>query len=169
MRKMMLGSIGILIACSSFYSAVNAQSPATPAAPATTPAAATPVAAPAATPAPAPAATPAAAPAAPAAATVNLSGKWTSNPEGTVTIEQTGDKIVGTYEYKDEDGITRDGKIEGAIKDKMIQAKWYERPKVGSGEERGDLEWKISDDGKMLAGWYRVEGDKEKDDWNLSR
>ncbi|NJM13941.1 MAG: hypothetical protein HC889_20725, partial [Synechococcaceae cyanobacterium SM1_2_3] len=118
----------------------------------------------------APAATPAAAPAAPAAATVNLSGKWTSNPEGAVTIEQTGDKIVGTYEYKDEDGITRDGKIEGVIKDKTVKAKWYERPKVGSGEEmRGDLEWKISDDGKMLAGWYRVEGDKEKDDWNLMR
>ncbi len=51
-----------------------------------------------------------------------------------------------------------------------MQAKWWERPKVGTGEEsRGDLEWKMTEDGKTLAGWYRVEGEKEKEDWNLSR
>ena len=185
MRKMMLDPIGILVACSVVYTAGSAENPATapaapaaaaPAAPAAAapaaPAAAAPAAAaPAATPAAAPAATPAApAAAAPAAASATLSGKWSSNFVGEVTLEQTGNKIVGVYQYKDDDGVTQDGKIEGLVKDKMIQAKWWERPKVGKGEEsRGELEWKIADDGKMLIGWYSEEGEKEKQDLNLTR
>lgn len=86
-----------------------------------------------------------------------------------MAIEQKDNKITGTYQYT-EDGVTYDGKIEGLIKDKLIQAKWWARPKVGSGEEsRGDLEWKIADDGKMLVGWYREEGEKDKYDFNLQR
>ena len=94
-----------------------------------------------------------------------------SNLVGEVTLEQTGNKIVGAYQYKDDDGVTQDGKIEGLVnKDKMIQAKWWERPKVGKGEEsRGELEWKIADDGKTLIGWYSEEGEKEKQDINLTR
>lgn len=180
MRKMVLVSVGILVAFGTVYTAGSAENPPTtmtPAAPAATP----PVAAPAATPTAAPAAaaptavptvptaTPVVAPAAAPVATVNLSGKWSSNLIGEVMIEQKDNKITGTYQYT-EDSITYDGKIEGLIKDKLIQAKWWARPKVGSGEEsRGDLEWKITDEGKMLVGWYREEGEKEKDDLNLQR
>ncbi|MFO1425031.1 MAG: hypothetical protein U1F70_15535 [Candidatus Competibacteraceae bacterium] len=145
--------------------AVPAAAPAAPAAASTV---AAPAAAAAAASTAAPAVPAAASTAAPAAA-LNLSGKWSSNLVGDVTIEQKDNKITGTYQYT-EDNVTYDGKIEGLIKDKLIQAKWWARPKVGSGEEsRGDLEWKITDDGKMLVGWYREEGEKEKDDFNLQR
>ena len=112
--------------------------PTTPAAVPATPAAATPAVAvpatPAATPAvtapatpavtaPAAPATPTAAPAAPAATTASLSGTWSSNLVGDVTLEQTGNKIVGTYEYTDEDEVTQDGKLEGVIEGKTIKAK----------------------------------------------
>ncbi len=186
MRKIASGLIGIVMICGTVYTAVGAENPPTatpPAAAASTPPAATaptPPAATASTP-PAVSAAPAAAPAAsaaPAPATAatpaasangNLSGKWSSNLVGEVTLEQKGDKITGVYQY-DDDGVTQDGKIEGLVKDKTIQAKWWSRPKVGSGEEsRGDLEWKIADDGKMLVGWYREEGEKEKEDMNLTR
>lgn len=133
-------------------------------APAATPAAPAPATPPAAAPAAAPTKAPAAAP------SVSLSGKWSSKEYGDVTMEQTGNKVVGSYQYKDKDGVTIDGKIEGSVQGKTVTAKWFERPKVGSGEElRGDAEWTITDDGKMLAGWYRYEGEKEKDDWSLTR
>lgn len=188
MRKIASGLIGILVTCGTVYTAVGAENPPTAAPPAVTaPMSPAPAAAAPATPAAATAPTPpavsaaptAAAPATPAAssttappaaaASVNLSGKWSSNLVGEVTLEQKGDKITGVYQY-DDDGVTQDGKIEGLVKDKTIQAKWWSRPKVGSGEEsRGDLEWKIADDGKMLVGWYREEGEKEKQDMNLTR
>lgn len=106
---------------------------------------------------------------APSAAPINLSGKWSSSLVGDVIIEQSGDQIKATYQYTSDDDITQNGLVEGTIKDKTIQAKWWERPKVGDGEEsRGDLEWKVIDD-KALMGWYRDEGDDEKEDWNLTR
>lgn len=192
MRKMLFSTISLLVACGTVYAAGNPETPAatpaatTPAAtaPATpTPAPAAPVAAPAA---PATPAAPVAAPAAPAAttpaatapttpattpaATASLSGKWSSNLVGEVTIEQTGNKITGAFQYTDDDDVTQDGKLEGVIEGKTIKAKWWQRPKVGKGEEsRGDLEWKIADDGKALSGWYRDEGEQDKTDWNLNR
>lgn len=157
MRKTVLIPISILVAFGTAYTAESAENPATTATPAA------PVATPAAS------VVPVAAVATPAAAAINLSGKWSSNLIGDVTIEQKDNKITGTYQYT-EDGVTLDGRIEGLIKDKLIQAKWWARPKVGSGEEsRGDLEWKIADDGKMLVGWYREEGEKEKYDLNLQQ
>lgn len=154
MHKMILSSISILVACSVIYTAQSAENPAAPAA-APTPAAVAPATAPAA---------------APTAAAPNLSGKWSSNLVGDVTIEQTGNKITGFYQYTDEDDVTQDGKLEGQIEGKMIKANWWQRPKVGKGEEsRGTLEWKITDDGKILTGWYRDEGDEEKHDFNLDR
>lgn len=176
-----LSTISILVACSTVYAAGTGETPAV--APAATPPAtaepAKPVTAPAAEPAMPAAVAPATEPAKPAAAepakpadapTVNLSGKWSSNLIGDVTIEQTGNKITGTYHYKDDDDVTQEGKFEGMIEGNTIKAQWWERPKVGKGEEsRGDLEWKITDDGKMLAGWYRDEGEKDKEDWNLRR
>jgi len=158
--------ISILVACGAVYTAGSAENPPVAAAP---PTASTAPAVPTTTPAAAPTTTPAAAPAAAPAAVLNLSGKWLSNLIGDVAIEQKDNKITATYQYT-EDNVTYDGKIEGLIKDKLIQAKWWARPKVGSGEEsRGDLEWKIADDGKMLVGWYREEGEKEKYDLNLQR
>ncbi|HAS51411.1 MAG TPA: hypothetical protein DCS21_06580 [Gammaproteobacteria bacterium] len=116
-------------------------------------------------------ATPAAEPAKPATVpSVNLSGKWSSNFSGDFTIEQIGNKITGTYTYRDDDDITHEGRLEGVIEGNTVKAQWWERPKVGKGEEsRGDIEWKITDDGRMLAGWYRNEGEKEKQDFNLRR
>ena len=197
MRKMLLSTISLLVACGAVYAAGSPETPATtpaavPATPATTPAAvpatpattpaitpaATPTAAssttpavtPAATAAPATPAAPVAATATPAATTASLSGKWSSNLVGDVIIEQTGNKIAGTYQYTDDDDVTQDGKFEGVIEGKIIKAKWWQRPKVGKGEEsRGDLEWKITDDGKALSGWYRDEGEEDKQDWNLER
>ena len=106
----------------------------------------------------------------PPTTTVSLSGKWSSSLVGDVIIEQSGDQIKGAYEYTDDDDTTQEGKVEGTIKGKTIQAKWWERPKVGGGEEsRGDLEWKVVDDGQALMGWYRDEGEEELQDWNLLR
>lgn len=107
----------------------------------------------------------------PAAAALNLSGKWISTEMGKTTIEHKDNKVSGVYEYVDEDDRTVSGVFEGELKDKQIQAKWTEHPKVGSGEEeRGVVEWKVSDDGKMIVGKWRTEEDKEwQGDWNLER
>ncbi|MBZ4194337.1 MAG: hypothetical protein LAE24_08520 [Candidatus Contendobacter sp.] len=151
MRKMLLSTISLLVACGTVYAAGSPETPATTPT-ATTPAATAPVTA------------------AAVVTTASLSGKWSSNLVGDVTIEQTGNKIMGTYHHTDDDNVTQDGKLEGVIEGKTIKAKWWERPKVGKGEEsRGDLEWKMADDGKTLIGWYRDEGDKDKTDWNLER
>ncbi|CAK0777395.1 hypothetical protein CCP3SC15_570012 [Gammaproteobacteria bacterium] len=111
----------------------------------------------------------------------NLSGKWSSHPIGDVTITQTGNQIVGTYQYTNDDGITKDGKIEGILQGTTIRAKWWEHPSGGGrpqgriGEEsQGDLEWEILDNGKTLSGWYREEGEPEqgeedRHEWNLVR
>ncbi|MDQ5908417.1 MAG: hypothetical protein QG599_508 [Pseudomonadota bacterium] len=173
-----LSTISILVACSTVYAAGTGETP--PAALAATPPAAVAPApepakpaavAPAPEPAKPAAVAPAPEPAKPAAApAVDLSGKWSSNDYDDIVIEQTGKKITGTYQYKDDDDVTQEGKFEGVIEGNTIKAKWFERPKVGKGEEsRGDLEWKITDDGKMLAGWYRSEGEKDKEDFNLKR
>ena len=121
--------------------------------------------------APAPAAAPAAvAPAAPAAASVNLTGSWSSKITGKVAIEQTGDKLVASYSYANDDDVTLDGRIDAVIEGNTVKGKWYERPKVGKGkEERGRVEWKIVENGKMLVGWFQSEGETEKEDWNLER
>ena len=197
MRKILLSTISVLVTCGTVYAAGSPETPAaTPAAPvaavpaapaAATPAVVTPAAAVPATPAAAtPAAavpvtsaatptvtapaTPAATPAAPAATAASLSGTWSSNLVGDVTIDQTGNKITGAFQYTDDDDVTQDGKLEGVIEGKTIKAKWWQRPKVGKGDEsRGDLQWKIADDGKALSGWYRDEGEKDKTDWNLTR
>ena len=124
-------------------------------------------AAPAAPAAAAPAAVP---PAAPAAASVNLTGSWSSKITGKVAIEQTGDKLVASYSYANDDDVTLDGRIDAVIEGNTVKGKWYERPKVGKGkEERGRVEWKIVENGKMLVGWFQTEGEKEKEDWNLER
>lgn len=177
-----------LVAISVNVFAAEGDQPAAPAAPAATAPAATAPAAPAmaapettapaapaatapavAVPAvPAAPATPAVA--APAAPSINLSGKWSSKITDKVVIEQAGDKITGTYSYVNDDKVTLDGKIEGTIEGNTVKGKWYERPKVGKGEEtRGTLEWKVVENGKMLVGWFKTEGEKGKEDWNLER
>ena len=138
------------------------------AAPTSPAAAATPAAAP--TTAPAAAAAPAVAPAAPAAASVNLTGSWSSKITGKVAIEQTGDKLVASYSYANDDDVTLDGRIDAVIEGNTVKGQWYERPKVGKGkEERGRVEWKIVENGKMLVGWFQSEGETDKEDWNLER
>lgn len=111
----------------------------------------------------------------------DFNGKWSSHFFGNVIIEQVGNQMMGTYQYTNDDGITKDGKIEGIIQGRTIQAKWWEhpsgegRPQGRIGEEsQGDLEWKMSSDGKTLFGWYREEGvldqgEEEKHEWNLER
>lgn len=108
---------------------------------------------------------------APAAKTTpSLSGPWSSTLVDEIVLEQSGNQITGRYSYMDDDDVTQEGRIEGTIDGQKIRGKWWERPKVGGGEEsRGDLEWKILDDGKALMGWYRDEGDEERQDWNLTR
>lgn len=106
----------------------------------------------------------------PQASTYTISGAWSSNALDEMVLEQSGNRITGIYSYMDEDDITQAGRIEGTIEGQTIRGKWWERPKVGGGDEsRGDLEWKILDNGKALMGWYRNEGDEEKEDWNLTR
>lgn len=170
MLKALLNTLSLLLACSAVYAVGGAENP-VPASASTSPVVTTPEP-PVAPPTAPPTVTTSARPAAPALTTadLNLNGKWSSNLVGDVTIEQTGNKIAGTYQYQNDDDVTQDGKIEGVIEGRTIKAKWWERPKVGKGEEaRGDLQWIIADDGKILAGWYRDEGDAEKQDWNLER
>lgn len=156
MLKNLLTTLALMGACGLACATSGTETPA----PAATPSA---IAAPAATP-------PAPPPPAPVAPAINLTGKWSSSLVGDVLIEQVGHTITGTYQYQDDEDITQDGKIEGLLEGNTIKAKWWERPKVGEGEEsRGDLQWTVVGDGKMLAGWYRDEGDAEKQDWNLER
>lgn len=127
-------------------------------------------AAPPAMPSTQPASAPIEAPAPAAKTTPSLSGPWSSTLVDEIVLEQSGNQITGRYSYMDDDDVTQEGRIEATIDGQKIRGKWWERPKVGGGEEsRGDLEWKILDDGKALMGWYRDEGDEERQDWNLTR
>lgn len=151
MQKSMLLPIGLFMVLGQAYATDNT---------------ATPSAMPSATPASAPIE----APPPPQATMPSLSGVWSSNLVDETVLEQSGNRITGSYSYMDEDDVTQAGLIEATIENQTIRGKWWERPKVGGGDEsRGDLEWKILDNGKALMGWYRDEGDEEKQDWNLTR
>ncbi|CAK0773241.1 exported hypothetical protein [Gammaproteobacteria bacterium] len=113
-----------------------------------------------------------------AAETINVSGTWSSFLVGDIELEQTENRIVGHYQYVNDDGLVKDGEIDGTIIGKKIHAKWLEYPTRGRGrvgeEVNGDLEWTISDDGQRLIGWYRENGERdageeEKHEWNLER
>ena len=112
---------------------------------------------------------------------VNCSGVWSSDLVGDVTLKQSGDRVTGSYRYTNDDGIAKEGRIEGTILGNTITAKWWESPSGGGrpqgriGEEtQGDLEWQLTENGRMLSGWYREEGhrdngEEERQEWNLER
>ncbi len=116
-----------------------------------------------------------------AAENLDVSGKWISDLAANVTLKQTGNQIKGSYHYTDDDGIAKDGEIEGTIQGDTIRATWSEhpsgegRPQGRIGEEtQGDLEWQVIGNGKALSGWYREAGlrdanEEEKQEWNLVR
>ncbi|CAK0759089.1 exported hypothetical protein [Gammaproteobacteria bacterium] len=112
----------------------------------------------------------------PSVENINLNGKWSSLLFGDVFLEQTDNRVTGTYRYTNDEDITKDGEIKGVIQGRTILGKWWERPSGGGrpkgriGEEaQGDLEWNISNNDRTLSGWYREEGDQEKHEWDLER
>lgn len=106
----------------------------------------------------------------PAVPVNNLSGIWSSDIVNDVTIEQSENKITGSYEYDDDDEITQIGTLEGILENNVIKGKWQEHPKSGKGKlTHGDLELTISSDMKTLQGWYRDENDNTKENWIMIR
>jgi hypothetical protein len=100
----------------------------------------------------------------------DFSGKWSTDIMGDVTIEQTNNKVIGKYQYEDEDTVTQLGKFDAVIEGKAIKGDWHERPSKGKGDNsHGDFELALSRDATTLKGWYRNEGEKEKEDWILVR
>lgn len=99
----------------------------------------------------------------------NFAGKWSSDIVGDVTIEQIGDKIIGNYQYDDDDNVTQLGKFDAVIDGNTIKGDWHETPKGKGEKSHGDLELVLSNDATTLKGWYRNEGEKEKEDWILVR
>lgn len=112
------------------------------------------------------------------AAEINLSGTWLSPLIGEVELEQRGNHIFGAYQYQTDDGLVKDGEIDGLIIGNKIQARWLEYPTRGRGRVgepiEGDLEWNITNDGKRLIGWYSQDGERDVDEedkheWNMER
>lgn len=98
----------------------------------------------------------------------NVSGTWSTDIVGDVTIEQMGNKVIGNYEYDDDDGVTQIGKFDGVIETNLLKGDWHESPKKGKGDKsHGDFELTISSDATTLKGWYRNEGEKDKEGWIL--
>jgi hypothetical protein len=107
---------------------------------------------------------------APPVANNDFSGKWSTDIMGDVTIEQINNKVIGNYQYDDEDNVTQLGKFDAVIEGKSIKGDWHERPNKGKGDNsHGDFELVLSGDATTLKGWYRNEGEKEKEDWILVR
>ncbi|CAK0750139.1 exported hypothetical protein [Gammaproteobacteria bacterium] len=105
----------------------------------------------------------------------NLTGTW-SSVFGSVVLTQTASEIIGSYQYTNDDGIKKEGSIQGTLRGKTIQARWSEHPSGGGrpqgriGEDtQGTLEWQVISGGKTLLGWYIEDGDNEKHEWTLER
>lgn len=99
-----------------------------------------------------------------------LSGTWSSDIVNDVVIQQSENKITGSYEYDDDNEITQNGTLEAVLEGNVIKGKWQEHPKSGKGKlTHGDLELMISGDMKTLQGWYRNEDDDIKENWIMVR
>ncbi|GEM_PF-3505127 len=103
---------------------------------------------------------------------VDLNGNWTSTEFNTVTLKQTGNKIVGEYVYEEEGGEEQVGEYAAELKGDMLIGTWSEwsGKKEGNPEHAGVVEWKIIDNGKALMGKWRSDGEKEwEGDWNFTK
>jgi hypothetical protein len=103
--------------------------------------------------------------------TFELSGIWTSSTTDDITIVQNGNKLVGKYSYKGDNGSKTEGSFEAEILDaNLVKGNWTEAP-VKKPQEilSGPMEFKLSEDGAVLDGWYGNENGNERSPWVLER
>jgi hypothetical protein len=84
----------------------------------------------------------------------DLTGTWNSPEWGLMELTQTGDRVVGTYVY-------RDGQIEGRLEGNRFSYRWWETAPGQPYESvtdpglRGDGYFDISADGSHIEGEWR--------------
>ena len=88
---------------------------------------------------------------------VDVTGSYDSN-YGPVHLEQSGDRVVGNYE------CCGGGRIEGYLRDGIIDYKWYQPNASGSGR------WKVVNGGDKLVGeWGLGKSRTSGGSWDLTR
>jgi hypothetical protein len=93
----------------------------------------------------------------------NFAGTWETttgqNSKYTMTLQQTGDKVSGTY-------TPGDGKIDGAVVGKVLRFKWSQTGSSGSGR------YVMADDGQSFGGTWNTGTDPDDPSsgvWNGTR
>jgi hypothetical protein len=107
----------------------------------------------------------------PAKPTFELSGIWTSSTTEDIAIVQNGNKLVGKYSYESDKGIKTEGTFEAEIVAvNLVQGTWTEAPvKKPKDIISGPMEFKLSDDGAVLDGWYGNVDGTERSPWVLEK
>jgi len=103
--------------------------------------------------------------------TVDLSGVWSSSTTDDITVVQNGNKVVGKYSYKGNNGAKIQGSFDGEIDgSNVLKGVWTEAPSKKPQEKTsGPMEMKLSDDGSVLDGWYGNMDGTERTPWSLGR
>jgi hypothetical protein len=92
----------------------------------------------------------------------NWSGKWLCGNWGTVTLIQSGDRVTGTYTYKD-------GKLTGNAGANKLFATWSEAPLYVVPVSAGEAEFTMSADGNSFTGRWRYGFSGDWGTWNGQR
>jgi len=83
----------------------------------------------------------------PVSAACVWTGTWDTN-WGTMTVDQKGESIIGTYEHDN-------GRITGRVIGNMIIGTWSEAPGYNPPDNAGDFQLVISDDCRSFDGKWR--------------
>jgi hypothetical protein len=83
-------------------------------------------------------------------------GKWDTK-YGSIVLEEIGDRVEGSYSLND-------GRIRGTVKDNTLLGKWSQKPSYSEPNDAGDVEFRLSDDGKSFKGRWRY---GSSDDWKF--
>lgn len=99
----------------------------------------------------------------------NFSGTWESAQWGVMTLQQSGTRVVGQWEYQN-------GRLEGDVADGKLTFKWWQNVERGTPydsapvADRGDGYFVLSADAESFTGKWRLHGWKAwKDDWDAIR
>ncbi len=97
---------------------------------------------------------------------VNFSGTWQTQ-WGKLILNQSGDRVTGTYSYVGGNGQAINGSIEGKVKKDRLDFKWAQTPTYSTPSDAGDGYFIIATDGKKIDGKWRYGYSGEwKGDWN---
>jgi hypothetical protein len=93
----------------------------------------------------------------------DVGGRWSTN-FGTMTLQQDGEEVTGTYTHDD-------GRIVATLSDHVLTGQWMEAPDGEHDSDSGTFRLVFAPDGQSFAGnWrYGFSGDGWDGDWSGTR